>query len=186
MSLLARVTQSQQSQPPLFTHGVPWGRMQPLPVPLTHLWELGCWKATQMGAMSELTFPRLPGRDWQCLGQGWKLELAGLPAPTAIDCKTPPSRPVVPQRWWVAPCSLPETSPGPECSSLEEARGDKCSKGLQPAEITRAVPPYRVWQGKRSRRPRPCSRVGVHSAAGVTRPHLGGRLCCGGMGTVGE
>lgn len=123
--------------------------------------------------MSELAFPQLAGRAQQCLGHGWKLGLAGLPAPSAVACETPPSRPVVPQRWWVAPCSLSETSPGPECSSLERARaGDKLSKGLQPAEVTCAVPPYRAWQRKRSRRPRPCSRVGVHLAMGAARPRL--------------
>lgn len=47
-------------------------------------------------AMSELTFPQLL-RGAQCLGQGWKLGLAGLSAPAVVACKLPPSWPMVPQ-----------------------------------------------------------------------------------------
>lgn len=48
-------------------------------------------------AMSELTFPQLLGGAQQCLGQGWKLGLAGLSAPAVVACKPPPSWPMVPQ-----------------------------------------------------------------------------------------
>lgn len=41
------------------------------------------------------------------------------------------------------------------------------------AEVTCAVPSYRAWQGRRSRRPCPCSRVSVHSALGAIRPCFG-------------
>lgn len=72
------------------------------------------------------------------------------------------------------PLLLPDVSPWPRvqlCRKLEE------ETSAAKAEVTRAVPSYRAWQGRRSRRPCPCSRVSVRSALGAIRPCFGVQLC---------